>query len=309
MACFSANCRSFCCSVEVFPIKWAKAFSCCLSGNWGAKKGEVARICSAPFNDMYDPADMPPAVRDESELDDEHPYKKLMHANAELLEDRDLRETQANYYGMITEVDTCLGVLFDALESSGQWEDTLIVFSSDHGEYLGDHYLTGKGHIYDQGMRVPLIIRDPRSAADVTRGETLGGFVESVDIAPTILDLLELPIPDRVQGQSLAECIRGPGGDGKSEIHYEKDFRHVKGLEPDRCLLWVVRDDRYKYIHFANPSMPALLFDLQSDPSELVDIAGRPESAPIALEYAGRLIRWRMENEDQRMEHWASQYK
>jgi len=272
-------------------------------------KPHPPRICSAPFNDMYDPADMPTATRDPKELSSEHPYQKLMHANPDLEAERDLRETQANYNGMITEVDTSLGLLFDALEASGQWEDTLIVFSSDHGEYLGDHYLTGKGHIYDSAMRVPLIVRDPSEASDETRGSVLDGFVESIDITPTILELMGQPIPDRIQGKSLAGRVRGSGEAGKAEIHYEKDFRSVPGVDPDKCLLWVVRDDDYKYVQFAGASFPPMLFDLKADPGELNNLGGSDAHTATMLDYAQRLLRWRMVNEDQRMEHWASQYK
>ena len=79
----------------------------------------------------------------------------------------------------------------------------MIVFSSDHGEYLGDHFLTGKGRFYDGAMRVPLIVRDPSPEADVMRGQQLDGFVESIDHAPTMLNFLGVPIPDRFQGQSV----------------------------------------------------------------------------------------------------------
>ena len=272
-------------------------------------KPHPPRICSAPFNDMYDPADMPNIVRHAAELEGDHPYERLIHKNPQLQAERDLRETQANYYGMITEVDTSLGILFDALEASGQWDDTVIVFSSDHGEYLGDHYLTGKGHIYDAGIRVPLIVRDPSVEADATRGKSLGGFVESIDIASTILDLMGVAIPDRVQGVSLADRIRGSQDPGKSEIRYEKDFRQIPGADPDECLLWVIRDDAYKYVQFADPAFPPFLFDLAADPGESTNIAGLPENAPVLLDYCQRLLRWRMKHEDQRMQHWASQFK
>ena len=272
-------------------------------------KPHPPRICSKPFNDMYDPADMPDVTRDPEELGSDHPYLKLIHEHPELEEERDLRETQANYFGMITEVDTSLGLLFDALESSGQWEDTVIVFSSDHGEYLGDHYLTGKGQFYDTGIRVPLIIRDPSESANSTRGEMLGGFVESIDITPTLLELMEVAIPDRVQGESLVDRIRGVSNPGKGEIHFEKDFRSVEGLDPDQSLLWVVRDDDFKYVQFADPSMPSMLFDLKADPSELHDLGGSCDHASVSLTYAQRLLRWRMRSEDQRMQHWATTFR
>jgi arylsulfatase A-like enzyme len=158
-------------------------------------------------------------------------------------------------------------------------------------------------------MRVPLIVRDPSSTANATRGKTLGGFVESIDIAPTILELKGMVIPDRVQGKSLAGRIRGSEEPGKSEIHYEKDFRHIPGMDPDECLLWVVRDEQYKYVHFADASIPSLLFDLKADPGESNNVAEDPETAQIQLSYCQKLLQWRMKNEDQRMEHWASQFK
>ena len=79
--------------------------------------------------------------------------------------------------------------------------------------------------------------------------------------------------------------------------------------DPDRHLLWVVRDKRYKYIQFADDSIPPLLFDLEADPQELHDVAGRTESREAMLACCQRLLRWRMYHEDQRMEHWAQQYR
>jgi len=268
-------------------------------------------ICSAPYNDMYDPADMPAATRQESELQDEHPYVRNIHRKPHLVPERDLRETQANYWGMITELDTSLGLLFDALKASGQWENTLIVFSSDHGEYLGDHYLGGKGQFYDGTMRVPLIVRDPSAEADVTRGQQLDGFVESIDHAPTILDYLDIAIPDRFQGTSVLGRVRGTG-EGKCEIHYEKDIRgEVRDVvdDPDRALLWVVRDNDYKYVQFADEAIPPLLFDLNADPCEFNNLADDPNHMATVLSYCQKLLRWRMKHEDQRMTHWHAQHK
>jgi len=274
-------------------------------------KPHPPRICSAPYNDMYDPGQMPVPNRTELECRSEHPYLKRIHRDPELTSERDLRETQANYYGMITELDTCLGILFDALKAAGQWENTLIVFSSDHGEYLGDHYLTGKGHFYDETMRVPLIIRDPSAEADRSRGARLDSFVESIDIAPTILDYVDLPIPGRFQGTSLLGQIRGSGVAGpRTEVHYEKDFRASdRDRHPHQCLLWVIRDDEFKYVHFADETIPPLLYDLASDTGEQNNIAADPRHSLTILKYCQKLLNWRMVNEDQRMEDWAFQYR
>lgn len=272
-------------------------------------KPHPPRVCPAPFHEMYDPGNMPRAARGEHELDESHPYLRHIHTHPELTVDRELRETQANYYGMISEVDTALGLLFDSLKASGQWDRTTIVFSSDHGEYLGDHYLTGKGHFYDGAMHVPLIIRDPSDQANATRGTTVSDFVESIDIAPTVLDALEIDIPDRVQGRSLWPRVTGGASGGRREIHYEKDFRPVEGIDEDRCLLWVIRDDRYKYVQFADELMAPLLYDIQEDPDELDNLASRGDVTHLLVEYCQRLLRWRMAHEDQRMERWASTFK
>ncbi|MFP6643122.1 MAG: sulfatase-like hydrolase/transferase, partial [Candidatus Latescibacterota bacterium] len=88
-----------------------------------------------------------------------------------------------------------LGRLFAALEASGQWENTLIIFSADHAEHLGDHYLTGKGMFFDGGMRIPYIVRDPTATADATRGQVRQEFVEAIDSAPTIMDWLGQDVP------------------------------------------------------------------------------------------------------------------
>jgi len=275
-------------------------------------KPHPPRICSAPYNDMYDPADMPPPVRRETELASAHPYLQRMHKKPDLVSERDLRETQANYWGMITELDASLGLLFKALKDAGQWDNTMIVFTADHGEYLGDHYMTGKGRLYDTAMHVPLIVRDPSPEADVTRGKVLDGFVESIDHAPTMLEYLGVPIPDRVQGTSVLGRVRGrKDARAKTEIYYEKDIRgEVKDLvpDPDRRQFWLVRDERFKYVQFGDEAIPPLLFDLENDPGEFHNLADDPAHMPTVLHYCQRLLRWRMKHEDQRMTHWHARY-
>ena len=274
-------------------------------------KPHPPNICSAPYNDMYAPADMPLPTRSEDELQIDHPYLQRIHQNPKLASERDLRETQANYWGMITELDTSLGLLFQSLKDTGQWDNTLIIFSSDHGEYLGDHYLTGKGQLYDGTMRVPLIVRDPSPEADITRGQQLDGFAESIDHAPTMLEYLDIDIPDRFQGTSVLGRVRG-NTQSKTEIHFEKDIQgEVADIvpDPDRRLLWVVRDNDYKYIQFADESIPPLLFDLHNDPSEYHNLAEEPDHLKTLLKYCQKLLRWRMKNEDQRMAHWYNEHK
>jgi arylsulfatase A-like enzyme len=271
-------------------------------------KPHPPNINCEPYCSMYDPDDMPRATRRPEELDHAHPFIRAAIGGGDYKDERHLREFMACYYGMITEVDDHIGLIFAELEKSGQWDDTLIVFSADHGEYLGDHYLSGKGGFFDGAMHIPCLIRDP----DVAGGQAHDGFVESVDLGPTVLEWLGVDIPDRFQGRSLLAAVRGDGSDLHEEIHYEFDYRSAaRAIEPDtdmdQHLLWVIRDARYKYVHFADERMPPLLFDLGADPGEFENLADRPEHASTALEYCQRLLRWRMRHEDQRMEHWAAQ--
>ena len=281
-------------------------------------KPHPPNICCEPYCDMYDPADMSAAARNHKELVPTHPYLRNL-GSRQLEDDLHLREYRACYYGMITEVDDNLGLLFKALEEAGEGEDTLIIFSSDHAEHLGDHYLTGKGQFYDGGMRIPYIIRDPSPAADGTRGQVLDHFVEAIDSAPTLMQALGEEVPDRFQGRSLLPLLRGEGTGGyepKTEIHYEFDYRGAGMaaqeevvVDPAKHLLWVVRDREFKYIHFADEKMPPILFDLRTDPDELDNVAGEAEYASVELNCCQRLLRWRMYCEDQRGEHWAQQYR
>src|SRR5262249_35976214 len=116
-------------------------------------------------------------------------------ANLSSIDEREVRQLRATYYGMITQVDDQVGRLLAHLESTGEDKETLIVFTCDHGEMLGDHWMWGKEGYFDPAFHIPLIIRDPRASADRSRGRVVDRFTEAVDIMPTILDWLGLDIP------------------------------------------------------------------------------------------------------------------
>ena len=287
------------------------------SSGWFASvnfiKPHPPRICPAPYHDMYDPADMPAANRRIAELNTAHPYMRAVHTCPALMNERELRETRACYYGMVSEVDACVGRLIATLKETGQWDTTLVIFTSDHGEYLGDHFLVDKAHFYDETMRVPFILRDPSQEADACRGGVFDRFVESIDSAPTILEFLGEAVPERFQGRSVLGQVLGRAEDAKREVHFEYDFRQRyatnAGSSPDECILWVLRDDHWKYVQFGPEDLPPLLFDLAMDPGEHENLADQPSHAPVLSEYAQRMLRWRMKHEDQRMEHWAARYR
>ncbi|HPO16219.1 MAG TPA: sulfatase-like hydrolase/transferase [Candidatus Hydrogenedentes bacterium] len=275
-------------------------------------------ICPAPYHEMYDPKEVPLPVRRPEELTNPLPYFARIgqYAQDQLMKEYEWRELRACYYGMITELDACLGRLFQFLKDTGQWDSTLIIFTSDHGSYMGDHYMQGKSHFYDSAMRVPYIVRDPSPEADATRGTKVDDFIESIDIAPTVCEFLGVPRHERFQGHSVLGYTRGTQNTPlRNRIFHEFFYYSLLKPEirdvtnPDACRSWTVRDNHFKYVQFGEETLPPLLFDLQNDPGEFDNLAQKPEYAAVVAEYCQHLIRWRIKHEDIRMERWALQYR
>ena len=140
------------------------------------------------------------------------------------------------------------------------------------------------------------------------RGETIDAFSENVDVMPTILEWLGLEVPAACDGTSLLPFCQGLSGpkvqDWRAEAHAAFDFRHFPGLEggrtlglaPDQCSANLIWDRRYKYVHFAG--LPPLFFDLETDPHEFHDLADDPAHHELVLEYAQKMLSWRMSHDE-----------
>jgi arylsulfatase A-like enzyme len=276
-------------------------------------------IVPAPYNTMFSPDEVDDCVRAPT-LEAESALHPLVRFGLELTEkssfipgatglvrdfdDADFRQIRAIYYGMIAEVDAQLGRVFDAVKAAGAWENTLIVFTSDHAELLGDHRLLGKGGFFDESQHVPLIIRDPGRPAG--HGRSVDAFTESVDLFPTLLGYLETPAAHHPDGSSLVPFIAGETPPGwRDAVHWEFDFRDVAdqgaerwfGLPSTRLSMAAIRAARYKYVHFAG--LPPLLFDMERDPANLSNLADDPDHLAIRLAMAEKLLAWRAEHLDQ----------
>ncbi|RKZ43342.1 MAG: sulfatase, partial [Gammaproteobacteria bacterium] len=187
----------------------------------------------------------------------------------------------------------------------GAYDNTLIVFTSDHGDMQGDHWMLSKSCYFDQAFHVPMIVRDPTTAADRSRGTQVEAFTESVDIMPTILDWIDRDIPSQCNGYSLLPFCRGQQPENwRQEYHAEFDLRspggYAKtpplGLAKMKCMVSIARGERYKYVHFAG--LPPLFFDLKEDPDEFIDRSTDPDYQGRVLEYTGKMLTWRMEYAD-----------
>jgi arylsulfatase A-like enzyme len=262
-------------------------------------------VAPAPYHAMYDPDDVPAPIRTPAELENPHPLLEPFRTERRSVpfdEEKTWREMRATYYGLITEIDDNLGRLFDFLKKQGRFDDTMVIFVSDHGEYMGDHWLFEKELFYESAIRVPLIIYDPDVRADPYRGQVVNHFVESIDILPTCMEAFGIAVPTPVQGRSLLPFLRNqPPVDWRDAVFGDWDFRFygarkVLGLASNQCRAWMVRDSRYKYIHFN--ALPDMLFDLEADPDELQDLIEKPEMKEVIYEYMTRLIDWRQSTED-----------
>ena len=273
-------------------------------------------VAPEPYNTAYDPARVPPPVRAPSieQEGTQHPWlayrlrKQLERGKIDhvqelsRLSEEDHPQLRATYYGLISAVDAQLGRLVEQLKSSGAYDHTLIIFTSDHGDQLGDHWLYGKEGYFDEAFHIPLIVRDPSAEADSSRGMVVEQFTENVDIMPTILSWLGLEIPLQCDGRSILPWLRAAAPtDWRREVHWQFDFRDLDaeaslGLQMDQCALNVIRDRRYKYVHFTG--LPPLLFDLQEDPHAFRNLADETAYAPRALEYAQKMLSWRMHHDE-----------
>ena len=221
------------------------------------------------FVEMYDPARLPlPAMNPGED-----------HRN---LSPDEWRTMKAYYYAQVSHLDDRIGMILDALTEAGERDNTIIIFTADHGEHLGDHGLTGKGAPgYDSCSHVPLIVSYP---AAIPAGQVRDDLIESVDIAPTILDYCGVQAPPFFQGGSFRPLIEGRDYQPRTSAFLE--YRN-----PFKTSWKTVRTHDFKYCTSARGE--DLLFDLKADPHELTNVAADPaHSDALAAMRHELLLRW-----------------
>ena len=238
------------------------------------------------YRDQFDPATMPGPLFRESDLaqqaalagvDFQSKVRRPQQITTRNPLSGDIHAIQAAYYAMIKLIDDQVGRMIDALEESGQRENTIIIFMSDHGETLGDHGLLQKGCRFYEGLvRVPLIWSWPGQIEQNVQSDAL---VELTDIAPTLLGLAEQPIPDYMQGRSLQPILTGDAIDGHQTAAH-RDFVRSEYFdtldEPNHSYGTMYRDARYKLVvyhgHYVDGHGLGELYDLQNDPGEFENL-------------------------------------
>ncbi len=256
-------------------------------------------IVPAPYCDMFGEADFLPVVKSKSELESPHPvYQAFMnHRDSQAFARDEVRaRVLPAYMGLIKQIDDQMGVLFDFLKQRGLWDDTVIVFTSDHGDYLGDHWLGEKDLFHECSVRIPLIVRDPRPQADATRGTACGALIESIDLAPTFLEYAGgAAQPHRLEGRSLLPYLEGARPQEREHVISEYDYS-MRGaglaldVDPGDARIWMVRTERWKYIHYQG--FVPQLFDLAADGDEFYDLGADVGHEAVRAEMKDRLLDW-----------------
>jgi arylsulfatase A-like enzyme len=257
-------------------------------------------IAPEPYASMYRASDVQPVIRSERERQNPHPvfgaYMDMRYSR-NMARDGAREKVIPTYMGLITQIDDQMGVLMEFLEQRGLLDTTLIVFTSDHGDYLGDHWMGEKDLFHDQSAKIPLIIIDPSKAADDTRGTVCDALVEAIDLAPTFIDYFGAAPADHIlEGRSLMSWLRGkPPADWRKVVFSEYDYsmqdvRLTLGQPIEQCRLFMVFDGRWKYVH-ASGFRP-MLYDLASDPQELNDRGDDDSCADVMARLRAALFDW-----------------
>jgi len=202
-----------------------------------------------------------------------------------------------DYLACVQGVDDGVGRVLDWLEAEGLGDETVVIYTTDNGWYLGDLGLYDKRFMYEPGLRVPLLVRGPGIAA----GATPDAFVANIDLAPTILDLAGLPVPESMQGRSVVPLLRGERpADWRSSVYYR--YYHDPGHHNTRAH-YGVRTATHKLIHYWKQDAWEL-FDLEKDPAEQhnllfdADEARSPEVVRVFAELEAEIARLQREYGD-----------
>ena len=236
----------------------------------GIQKPHVPFWAPQKYFDMYPQEKLviPPAlVGDWKDIPPLAMVKRFKAFGFELDKENDaLRRayTQA-YHACVSFIDAQIGLLLDGLKRNGHWEDTIIIFISDHGYHLGEHYLWGKVSLFEECARVPMIVRVPgRTRA----GTSTTGLTELVDLYPTLCELCGIKAPAHLQGQSFSGLVDKPSGEGKETAYTVVSRGKTLGRS--------IRTTRWRYAEWGSSSA-AELYDLEKDPAEHTNLIGKSE--------------------------------
>lgn len=248
------------------------------------------RTAPEPYASMYDPSAVPLPAN----FLTEHPFDNGdMTVRDEKLAglprgEDEIRRHIADYYAMITHMDAQIGRVVDRLKAKGVYDDTLIVYTADHGLSVGQHGLMGKQNVYEHSVRIPFLMHGP----GVPAGKRIRALSSNIDMFPTVAHWCGVPVPE-TDGKSLAPLLMGEQEQVRPTVC--SAYRDVQRM---------VRDERWKLIRYyrspaTNTGTERLqLFDLQEDPWETTDVSAEPAYSDHLERLAGALVSWMKEHDD-----------
>jgi len=188
------------------------------------------------------------------------------------------REYTQAYHACVSFVDAQIGLILDKLKSQKLWDDTIVIFTSDHGYHLGEHFMWGKVTLFEECARVPLVVRVPGVSP---AGATSDGLVETIDLFPTLAELCGLDAPAHLQGQSYTSLIRKPDTPGRPSAYTVVS----RGTQLGRS----IRTKRWRYAEWGE-AKAAELYNLQKDPREYTNLAKSPKHLDVVKRMESRLV-------------------
>jgi len=253
-------------------------------------------IAPAPYHQRFDAQDVKAPVRTDQENTDTHPVYKAFrdHVDSQSFAQQSVRERVIpTYMGLVKQIDDHIGRLMTGLEAQGRLKDTLIVFTSDHGDLLGDHWLGEKELFYEASAGVPLIIVDPSNPKQVL---TCDDLVEAIDLIPTFMEALGEPTQHQwLEGRSLLPCLQQTAV-GKEAVFSELDYAFYPAakelhLPVNQARATMVRTQRWKLVDYQG--FNSQLFDMKEDPDELTDLGQSAEHASLRDDLKDLINQWR----------------
>lgn len=249
-------------------------------------------IAPAPYHNMYGHNDVKPVNCHPREKENPHPLMASFMGREDcenFARDEVRNRVIPAYMGLVKQIDDHLGRLFEFLESQGRMDDTMIVFTSDHGDYLGDHWMGEKELFHEESVRIPFIVYDPDSRSDVTRGSVDDRLIESLDMLPTFIETAGGESPAHIlEGRSLLPVLHGEEPtDWRTYVISESEYAAriptwELGIEGHEARATMVRTADWKYIF--HEKFRAELFDLNHDPNELNDLGEDPAYEDVCRE-------------------------
>jgi choline-sulfatase len=239
-------------------------------------------VVPEPYFSMYYPHNVDMPTIPPGHVESQHPVHERGRLAYDLFgyTDEQIRRCRAAYYGLVTHFDERIGRLLEAVSHPALRENTVIIYTSDHGEFIGEHGLWWKNDFYEHSSRVPLIASWP---GRFSAGQRFGGAVSLLDVARTLVDLAGAPDPGDLDGDSLLPVLRDPQRAAWKDEAYCEYYGHSTN-RPQR----MIRSGRWKLCFYHRE--PVELFDLQSDPAEFDNLAGRPEYAAVQEALTRRVL-------------------